>query len=107
MAKVIFGNHASVLVPAKDRDNIRLFYVGILGGKLVQEDPQRDFICLGEAEKPFNVEILDLTGNVILKQTNYSDNKININALNKGLYIVKVVDNNTNKSGMLLKNKNK
>lgn len=48
MAKVIFGNHASVLVPHKNRDNIRKFYCEVLGGKITKEDPERDFICLGD-----------------------------------------------------------
>jgi hypothetical protein len=48
MTKVIFGNHSSVLVPRKDRDGINQFYVNTLGGKLMQADPDRDFIRLGE-----------------------------------------------------------
>jgi len=32
MAKVIFGNHSSVLVPRQDRDSIRKFYCDVLGG---------------------------------------------------------------------------
>src|SRR5215469_13608325 len=48
MAKVIFGNHSSVLVPRQDRDNIRKFYCDVLGGKLLKADPERDFIRLGE-----------------------------------------------------------
>lgn len=48
MTKVIFGNHSSVLVPRKDRENINQFYVEVLGGKLMQSDPDRDFICLGD-----------------------------------------------------------
>ena len=72
----------------------------------IYPNPATDFICLDKAEKPYNVEIADLTGKVILKQTNCSDNKININTLNKGLYIVKVFDNKTIKSGKLLKNGN-
>jgi hypothetical protein len=48
MAKVIFGNHASVLVPRRDRDSIRKFYCDVLGGKLLKADPERDFIRLGE-----------------------------------------------------------
>jgi catechol 2,3-dioxygenase-like lactoylglutathione lyase family enzyme len=48
MAKVIFGNHASVLVARQDRDVIRKFYCGVLGGKVVKEDPERDFIRLGD-----------------------------------------------------------
>ena len=48
MAKVIFGNHASVLVPQQDRDSIRRFYCDVLGGKVTKADPERDFICLGE-----------------------------------------------------------
>lgn len=48
MAKVIFGNHASVLVPHNERDNIRKFYCDILGGKITKEDTERDFVCLGD-----------------------------------------------------------
>src|SRR5713226_4976837 len=48
MAKVIFGNHSSVLVPRQDRDSIRKFYCDVLGGKMMKADPERDFIRLGE-----------------------------------------------------------
>lgn len=48
MAKIIFGNHSSVLVPLKDRDAIRGFYCDVLGGKVMKADPERDFIRLGE-----------------------------------------------------------
>src|SRR5215469_14712770 len=48
MAKVIFGNHSSVLVPRQDRDSIREFYCDVLGGKITKADPERDFIRLGE-----------------------------------------------------------
>ena len=48
MAQVIFGNHSSVLVPRRDRDSIRRFYCDVFGGTLVQADPERDFIRLGE-----------------------------------------------------------
>ena len=48
MAKVIFGNHSSVLVPQQDRDNIRRFYCDVLGGKILKVDPERDFIRLGD-----------------------------------------------------------
>ena len=47
MAKLIFGNHASVLVPRQDRDDIRKFYCEVLGGQVARADPERDFICLG------------------------------------------------------------
>src|SRR5216684_3852415 len=48
MANVIFGNHSSVLVPRQDRDSIRKFYCDVLGGKIMKEDPERDFIRLGD-----------------------------------------------------------
>jgi hypothetical protein len=48
MAKVIFGNHASVLVPRQDRDSVRQFYCDVLGGTIMKADPERDFIRLGE-----------------------------------------------------------
>ena len=48
MAKVIFGNHSSVLVPRQDRDSIRKFYCDVLGGKVMKADPERDFVRLGE-----------------------------------------------------------
>jgi len=48
MAKAIFGNHSSVLVPRQDRDRIRKFYCDVLGGKIMKADPERDFLRLGE-----------------------------------------------------------
>jgi len=48
MAKVILGNHSSVLVPRLDRDSIRKFYCDVLGGKITKADPERDFVRLGE-----------------------------------------------------------
>jgi hypothetical protein len=48
MAKVIFGNHSSVIVPRQDRDSIRKLYCDLLGGKIVKADPERDFVRLEE-----------------------------------------------------------
>jgi catechol 2,3-dioxygenase-like lactoylglutathione lyase family enzyme len=48
MAKVSMGNHSSVLVPHEDRDRIREFYCGVLGGEVTRADPERDFVRLGE-----------------------------------------------------------
>jgi catechol 2,3-dioxygenase-like lactoylglutathione lyase family enzyme len=48
MAKVIFGNHSSVLVPEQDRDDIRRFYCDVLGGEVTKADPERDFIRSGD-----------------------------------------------------------
>ena len=48
MAKVVLGNHSSVLVPRQDRDGIRRFYCDVLGGALNKADPDRDFIRLGD-----------------------------------------------------------
>ncbi len=46
MAKLIFGNHSSVIVPRQDRDNIRKFYCDVLGGKITREESDRDFLRL-------------------------------------------------------------
>ncbi|HVH84472.1 MAG TPA: VOC family protein, partial [Steroidobacteraceae bacterium] len=48
MTKAIFGNHSSVLVPRRERDQIRRFYCDVLGGQLTKADPDRDFVRLGE-----------------------------------------------------------
>jgi len=48
MAKLILGNHASVIVPRKDRDSICKFYCGVLGGTITKAEEERDFIRLGE-----------------------------------------------------------
>jgi len=48
MAKVIFGNHSSVVVPRQDRDSIRKFYCDVLGGKIMKEENERDFLRMGE-----------------------------------------------------------
>jgi hypothetical protein len=48
MAKAIFGNHSSVLVPLQERESIRKFYCDVLGGKITRADPERDFVRLKE-----------------------------------------------------------
>jgi hypothetical protein len=48
MAKVIFGNHSSVIVPRKDRESIRAFYCDILGATITKAQEERDFLRLGE-----------------------------------------------------------
>ena len=48
MAKVTFGNHASVLVPRQDRDSIRKFYCDLLGGTITRGEKDRDFLRLQE-----------------------------------------------------------
>ena len=48
MAKIIFGNHSSVIVPRQDRDNIRKFYCDVLGGKITKAEEERDFLRLGD-----------------------------------------------------------
>ena len=66
-------------------------------------NPAVNFISFDEAEKPFNFEIADLEGKVKLKQTNCFDNKININSLNNGIYIVKMYNEENIKLGKLIK----
>jgi hypothetical protein len=48
MAKIMFGNHSSVLVPAGERERVRAFYCGVLGGTIARADPERDFVRLGD-----------------------------------------------------------
>ncbi|MGH7740982.1 MAG: VOC family protein, partial [Candidatus Eiseniibacteriota bacterium] len=48
MAKVIFGNHSSVIVPRQDRERIRKFYCDVLGAEITGAQEERDFIRLGE-----------------------------------------------------------
>lgn len=48
MAKVIFGNHSSVIVPRQEREKIRQFYCDVLGGKVMKAQDERDFIRLGD-----------------------------------------------------------
>ena len=48
MAKIIFGNHSSVIVPRKDRDSIHKFYCDVLGGKITKAEDDRDFLRLGK-----------------------------------------------------------
>jgi catechol 2,3-dioxygenase-like lactoylglutathione lyase family enzyme len=48
MAKIIFGNHSSVIVPRQDRDSIRKFYCDVLGGKITKAEDERDILRLGD-----------------------------------------------------------
>jgi hypothetical protein len=59
MAKVVFGNHSSVIVPKQDRDSIRKFYCDVLGGKITKSEDERDFLLLEE-----NFYIVFLYGDV-------------------------------------------
>ena len=42
------ANHASVFVPRRDRDNIRKFYLNVLGGKITREQDDRDNFKIGD-----------------------------------------------------------
>jgi hypothetical protein len=48
VAKVILGNHSSVVVPRNDRAGIRRFYCDVLGGQITKAEDERDFIRLGD-----------------------------------------------------------
>ena len=48
MAKVIIGNASAITVPRQDRDSIRRFYCGALGGKIVREDNEKDILRVEE-----------------------------------------------------------
>lgn len=48
MAKIMFGNHSSVIVPRKERENIRKFYCEVLGGQITKAEDDRDFLRLGD-----------------------------------------------------------
>jgi len=48
MARVIIGNHSSVIVPRQDRESIRKFYCDVLGGRITKEQDDRDFVRLEE-----------------------------------------------------------
>jgi len=48
MAKVIFGNHMSVIVPRSARRAIQKFYCEVLGAVITKAEDDRDFIRLGD-----------------------------------------------------------
>jgi hypothetical protein len=48
MGKVIFGNHSSVMFPRKDREAFVEFCCEILGGEIMKEEGERDFLRLEE-----------------------------------------------------------
>jgi len=49
MARAVFGNHLSVIVPRQDRDSIRRFYCDVLGGSLIKGATDKDVLRLGDA----------------------------------------------------------
>jgi catechol 2,3-dioxygenase-like lactoylglutathione lyase family enzyme len=57
MAKVIFGNHAAVVVPRQDQDRIRRFYGGVLGFRATRETADKDDFQLGEDDY-FHLSVL-------------------------------------------------
>jgi hypothetical protein len=59
MTSVFFSNHSAVIVPEQDRDRIRQFYCGVLGGTITKAESDRDFLRLEE-----NFYIVFLYGDV-------------------------------------------
>jgi hypothetical protein len=93
MAKVIFGNHSSVIVPKDDRDGIRKFYCYVLGGKITRADPERDFIRLGEdfyiaflyGDVPDESDFLRTARAIWLEIKSDNVEEMTMNILNSGL----------------------
>jgi catechol 2,3-dioxygenase-like lactoylglutathione lyase family enzyme len=50
MAKIIFGNHAAVVVPRQDRDEVRRFYCDVLGFRITRQGDCKDDFQLGEGD---------------------------------------------------------
>jgi catechol 2,3-dioxygenase-like lactoylglutathione lyase family enzyme len=59
MAKIIFGNHAAVVVPRQDRDEVRGFYCDVLGFRITRQGDCKDDFQLGEGNY-FYLSILGL-----------------------------------------------
>jgi catechol 2,3-dioxygenase-like lactoylglutathione lyase family enzyme len=50
MARVILGNHAAVVVPRQERDNVRRFYCDVLGFRTTRRCGDKDDLQLGEGD---------------------------------------------------------
>jgi catechol 2,3-dioxygenase-like lactoylglutathione lyase family enzyme len=57
MTKIIFGNHAAVVVPRQDQDRVRTFYCDVLGFKATRETDDKDDFQLG-GDDYFHLSIL-------------------------------------------------
>jgi catechol 2,3-dioxygenase-like lactoylglutathione lyase family enzyme len=57
MTKVIFGNHAAVVVPRHEQDRVRRFYCDVLGFKAIRETDHKDDFQLGDDDY-FHLSIL-------------------------------------------------
>jgi catechol 2,3-dioxygenase-like lactoylglutathione lyase family enzyme len=57
MAKVIFGNHAAVVVPRQERDKVRRFYCDVLGFRTTRQGDGKDDLQLGAGDY-FHLSIL-------------------------------------------------
>jgi catechol 2,3-dioxygenase-like lactoylglutathione lyase family enzyme len=57
MGKVILGNHAAVVVPRQERDEVRRFYCDVLGFRATREAADKDDLQLGEHDR-FHLSII-------------------------------------------------
>ena len=93
MAKIIFGNHSSVIVPLQDRDSIRKFYCDVLAGIITKEESDRDFLRLGEdfyivflyGDVPDESEFLRTARSVLLEIKSDNVEEMSRNILGSGL----------------------
>jgi hypothetical protein len=58
MTKVIFGNHAAVVVPRQDRDRVRAFYCDVLGFVVTRTIDDKDDLQLGDGDDRFHLAVL-------------------------------------------------
>ncbi|HEY9114360.1 MAG TPA: T9SS type A sorting domain-containing protein [Bacteroidales bacterium] len=70
----------------------------------VYPNPAKDFVVfnLNESNKPANLELIDILGKTVIKQSFSGQTKVYVNELQKGLYIYKLTQNGKVFSGKLI-----
>jgi catechol 2,3-dioxygenase-like lactoylglutathione lyase family enzyme len=69
MAKVVFGNHAAVVVPRAEQARVRSFYRDVLGCTITRETAQKDDIRMGD---DFYLAVLYEDDGVALEEGGFS-----------------------------------
>ena len=68
----------------------------------IYPNPTSNFLVIDGNSVKKDITIIDVSGKIVLRKTNFTDEKLNISALNEGVYFIQIVSNKISMSKKLI-----
>ena len=68
----------------------------------IYPNPTSDFLVIDDNLLKKDITIIDVSGKIVLRKTNFTDKKINISTLNEGVYFIQIISNKISMSKKLI-----